>query len=131
VQRPVRQLVERDRVHRRQLGKTGRSRRRSPDWTGQSVGRSVLVERLVGSGLSSRPGSDNGQATTRGSWPETRDRRGGPEVDVIDPLKESLSDQRVKCFSAIAFVERPEPTGLWQGQRDSGVLLELAADSSE
>jgi hypothetical protein len=67
----------------------------------------------------------------RSSWPEARDRRRCPEVHVVDPLKESLSDQRVKCFSASAFVEGPEAAGLWQGQRDSGVLLELATDSSE
>ena len=78
-----------------------------------------------------RSGSDDGQTTIRRSWSEARDRRGSPEVDVVDALKESFSEQRVKSFSASTFVERPEATGLRQGQRDSGVLLELAADLSE
>jgi len=91
----------------------------------------VFAKRLTRSRLSSRSGSDDGQATIRGSWPEARDGRGGPEVDVVDALKESFGEQCVKCFRASTFVERPEATGLRQGQRDSGVLLELAADLSE
>jgi len=51
--------------------------------------------------------------------------------DVIDSLKEAFSDQRVKCFGTSVFVEGPEATRLWQSQRDSGVLLELATDLGE
>jgi hypothetical protein len=46
-------------------------------------------------------------------------------------MEESFSDQRVKRFGSRVFVERPEATGLRQRQRDSGVILELAADLSE
>ena len=91
----------------------------------------MFAKRLTRSRLSSRSGSDDGQAAIRGTWSEARDGRGSPEVDVVDALKESFSEQRVKCFSASTFVERPEATGLRQGQCDSGVLLELVADLSE
>ena len=67
----------------------------------------------------------------RAPRPEARDRRGGPEVDVVDAMKESFSDQRVKCFGEAVFVERPEAPGLRQRQRDPRVILELAADSGE
>jgi hypothetical protein len=62
---------------------------------------------------------------------EARGWRGRPQVDVVDVLKESFRDERVKCFSARGFVERIEAAGLWKCQCDSGVILELAADLSE
>src|SRR5688572_8002375 len=67
----------------------------------------------------------------RGSRPELWHRGSGPEVDVADAMEESFSDQRVKRFGSCVFVERPEAAGLRQRQRDSGVILELAADLSE
>ena len=67
----------------------------------------------------------------RGSWPEARNRRLGPEIDVVDALEKAFCRQRVECFGSAAFIERPEAAGLRQRHRNPRVILELAADSGE
>ena len=100
VRRAVRRLVERSGVHRRQLGQTRRGRR-CPDRTGQSVGRSVDC-RTSDQEQTQLTLVDRTRVRPRFavSWPEARNRRRGPEIDVVDALKESFGSQRVKCFGA-------------------------------
>ena len=102
VRRPVWRVVERSRLHRRRIvgGLTGSELDRPIRWT-------VLIDRF---GV--RPGSDPssarvglGLSARRGPWPKARDRRFGPEIDVVEALKESFSGQRVKCLGATAFIE--------------------------
>jgi hypothetical protein len=99
---------------------------------GRSLARRQTRSQASGQGQTlSNARANQREPSLVGSRSKTRDRRSGPEVDVVDVMKESFSDQRVKRFGDVALVKGPEAPSLRQRDRDSGVILELATDSSE